>query len=340
MPKIIGEYIDRLITVEMRNRAMNHGIIKQIYEAAREEGGGSPITARIGEALVERVRPGDTVFLVTGAGYPPEMPHGESDGPPGVAVLARALFWGLKAVPVYVQEGLHAPPVVASSHAAGIMVRDWDLVSKRRLGAARFDAPTRQEEVGSWARSLIARCKPAAIIVAERLGPNENGIIQYSTGYRPEQAVDLAPLFEEAGRAGVLTIGVGDNGNEIGFGRIFDFLSEFHPYGKARSPHAHGGAPTTVATDLLLPASISNWGCYGIVAMLAFLLKDQEILHTPEMEERIIRACLDAGGWEARYCSTRFLVDGTVGETSASLVQMLREMVRLNLATPDRGPAH
>lgn len=340
MPDIIGDAVDRLITVELRNRAMNHGIIPGIYAAARAEGGGRPVTARAAEALVAAISPGDPVLLVCGAGYPPEMPNGESDGPPGVAVLARALFWGLKAVPVFVQEAHHAPPVIAASQAAGIMVRDWALVRRRRFGAARFDAPTDQAAVGDWARDLIARLRPKAVIAVERLGPNERGVVQYSTGYRPETAVDLAPLFAACADAGVLSIGIGDNGNEIGFGRIFDFLADFHPYGRNRSPHAHGGACTTVATDILLPASVSNWGCIGLAAVLAFLLRDPDVLHTPEMEGRIIRACLDAGGWEARYCTTRFLVDGMVGETSMSMVQILAEMVRLNLAAPDRGPAH
>ncbi len=73
MPDIIGEYVDRLVTVEMRNRGMNHGIVRQIYDEARKEGGGRPITTRAAEALVERVKPGDVVFIVTGAGYFPKF---------------------------------------------------------------------------------------------------------------------------------------------------------------------------------------------------------------------------------------------------------------------------
>ncbi len=42
----------------------------------------------------------------------------------------------------------------------------------------------------------------------------------------------------------------------------------------------------------------------------------------------------------AERLGARFLVDGMVGETSMSIVQILAEMVRLNLAAPDRGPAH
>ena len=340
MPDIAGEYIDRLITVEMRNRAMNHNIMRQIYEAARQEGGGRPITARAAEALVSNVKPGDTVFITVGAGYAPEVPNGESDGPPGGAALARALYWGLKAVPVYVTERCHQPPMLASSRAAGLMIRDYELCKTRRMGAASVTSPERQDEVGPWARKLFDDYQPKAVIAIERLGSNEQGFINYSTGVRPENCVDFKPIFDEAKAREVLSIGIGDNGNEIGFGRIHSFMKKFHPYGSRTQYGDDAGAVTTTATDILLPASVSNWGAYGVAAMLGFLLKDRELVHTPEMERKILTACLDAGGWEMRYCSSRFIVDGVEGEASMALVQLLCELVRLNIAKPDRGLSH
>lgn len=340
MPDIAGEYVDRLVTVEMRNRAMNHNMVKQIYEAARAEGGGRPITARAAEALVANVKPGDTVFIVIGAGYAPEAPNGESDGPPGAAALARALYWGLKAVPVYVTEVCHMPPMLASSRAAGLMIRDYALAKGRRMGASSITAPENAGEVVPWARSIFDTYQPKAVIAIERLGSSEAGVIHYSTGVRPEGYVDLLPVFQEARARKVLTIGVGDNGNEVGFGRIHEFMRNFHPYGARCQCGCGGGAVTTTATDILLPASVSNWGAYGIAAMLAFLLKDREIAHTPELERKILTACLEAGGWEMRYCSSRFIVDGVEGESSMALVQLLREIVRLNIAVPDRGLSH
>lgn len=340
MPDIIGEYIDRLVTVEMRNRAMNHNIIAQIYAAAREEGGGRPIAARAGEALLENVGEGDVVLIVTGAGYAPEVPNGESDGPPGAAALARALYWGLKAVPVYVTEVCHAPPVIASSNAAGIMIRDYHLAKTRRMGAASVTAPERQEDIEAWARALLDEKQPKAIVTIERLGPNEQGVVHYSTGVAPENCVDLAPLIDMAAERGILSIGIGDNGNEIGFGRIYDFMRDFHPYGRETQTGKPGGAVTVTGTDIFLPASISNWGAYGLAAMLAFLLRKRDLIHTPQLEERILRACLDAGGWEMRYCTSRFIVDGAEGESSMAIIQLLGDMVRLNIAEPDRGLSH
>jgi hypothetical protein len=53
MPEIIGEYVDRLVTVELRNRGMPHGITRPMYDAARAEGGGRPLALRAAEGLVK-----------------------------------------------------------------------------------------------------------------------------------------------------------------------------------------------------------------------------------------------------------------------------------------------
>jgi hypothetical protein len=339
MPDIMGEYVDRLVTVEMRNRGMNHGIVRQIYDAARAEGGGRPISARAAEALVATVKPGDVVFIVTGAGYAPEVPNGESDGPPGAAALARAIYWGLKAIPVFVTEVCHAPPVIASARAAAVMVREFDLAKNRRMGGAIVTAPEDRSVTAAWARDVVEEYQPKAVIAIERLGPNDQGIVHGSTGV-PKACVDLGHVFVEAKKRGILTVGIGDNGNEIGFGRIYDFMRDFHPYGRETQYPGGTGVITVIDTDVFLPASVSNWGAYGIAAMIAFFLKDQDLIQTPEMERKILEACLDAGGWEMRYCTSRFIVDGTVGESSMSIVQLLRDMLRLNIAAPDRGLSH
>ena len=343
MPDIIGEAIDRLFTFEMKNRGMPHNILVPLYEAARKEGGGRSLSIRAAEGLVKAVGKGDVVFLMTGAGYPPHMPKGESDGPPGAAGLARALFWGLGAVPVYVCEEMHADPIVASSEAAHIMVKDFADAKEKRLGAAIVTAPTDGSKVAAWAASIYDEYRPKAVISIERLGPNEYGVINSATGWAlgPELGiVDLTPIIDEAEQRGVFSIGIGDHGNEIGFGRIHEDVKRIMPHGAEGQGDSPGGSATVVKTDVLIPAMMSNWGAYGIEAALAFLLRDPDVLHTPEMEGRMIVKCLEAGGLEAMYCSTAFMVDNCDGESSQSIVQLLGNMVRLNLQTPGVGVAH
>ena len=58
------------------------------------------------------------------------------------------------------------------------------------------------------------------------------------------------------------------------------------------------------------------------------------------MEKRIVQACLDAGGLEAMYCTTEFMVDGLDGETSMACMQFLSNIVRKNLEPADAGLTH
>jgi len=342
MPYIMGEFVDQLVTLEMRNRAMNIGVMGKLYRAALAEAGGRSLTALAAEGIAKRVGKGDVVFLIAGAGYPPLMPKGESDGPPGVAALARILYYGLGAIPIFVSEQIHAGPIMASSEAAGVMIRSFEEAKGRRLGGVMLTAPNQQEKVGEWASEIFDRYCPKALICAERLGPNEKGVIHGATGLGKELGfiIDLSPLVGEAEKQGIFSVGVGDNGNEFGFGRIYETVREVMPYGKKCQCSCGGGMATVIKTDVLIPASVSNWGCYGVEAVLAFLLKNRDLMHTPEEEKRVVLACLDAGGLEAGYCSKRFIVDRLPGETSMAVVRLLGDMVRINLAPPDRGVAH
>ena len=340
MPDITGEALDRLVTIEAKNRGMPHNILRPLYEAAREKHGGRPISMLAAEKLKEAVGEGDVVFVLTGAGYAPTMPEGESDGPPGAAAIARILYKGLGAVPVFVCEECHARPIVASSHALALMVKDFKDAKNRHLGAAVACAPTDQAAVEAWEKKLFEEMKPTAVISAERLGPGKGGVIHNATG-QPLQgpdnsvdvdAIDISGVIDKARDAGILTIGIGDHGNELGFGAIRDVVVKTMPRGEFSC--------TTVATDIIYPVMMSNWGCYAIEAALAWLLKRPELMHKPADEERLLRACLDAGGLEAMYCTTDFMVDGLDGETSMACVQILGNIVRKNLESGSTGLTH
>jgi hypothetical protein len=245
----------------------------------------------------------------------------------------------LGAVPVYVLERHHARPVIASSHSIGLMVKEFSEAKDHRLGSSIEYAPPLQGGVPAWVDDVLERYKPKAVICAERIGPGKNGVLHSATAMAladfdptPGAVVDTAPLVEEANKRGILTIGIGDHGNEIGFGAMYDAVVEIMPKGDVLA--------TTTATDIIFPVMMSNWGCYGIEAALAFLLKQPELMHTPAQEERMLRDCLAAGGLEATYCTTDFVVDGLEGETSMAAVQFLGNIVRKNLEPITKGLAH
>lgn len=336
-----GDYVDRLITVEMRNAAMPFGKIIPLYDAARREAGDVSLCLAAARGLHDRVSPGDTVLVVTGAGTQPLLPHGENDGPVGAAVIGRAVAEALGAVPVYVVETHHEPPVVAASEAVGLPVRELAITRALGTGASVVTAPVEQEAITPWAQALFDELRPAAVIAIERLGPNEAGVIHGSTGlagWSPQ--VDLSPLFGEAHARGVFSIGIGDAGNEIGFGRIADVVREVQPHGRSCQCPCGRGMATVVATDVLIVAAVSNWGAYGLEAMLAHLVGRADLPHSPDMARRTIAECLGAGGLEALYCTRRWLVDGIDANVSVGLVAVLNEMVKISLSVPTTGPLH
>ena len=111
------------------------------------------------------------------------------------------------------------------------------------------------------------------VISIEKLGPNPQGIAHTSTG--TPTASDRARaecLFDEAARRGIPSLGIGDNGNELGFGLIADAVAKYKPNGERLC--------TRVKTDVLVPANTSNWGAYAVEAALAALVGRPEIMHS------------------------------------------------------------
>src|SRR5258708_20534068 len=116
--EIVGDSIDRAVNIEMRFRAgLPRGVTYPLYEAARTKQK-KPLTWLAAKLLKDKVKPGQHVFVVTGAGTPPGLPAGETDGPPGAAAIAPAIQVGLGAKPVLISEAPNTPPVAKSTQAA------------------------------------------------------------------------------------------------------------------------------------------------------------------------------------------------------------------------------
>ncbi|MGG5819483.1 glutamate cyclase domain-containing protein [Falsiroseomonas sp. HW251] len=327
-----GEALDQLVTLEIKNAGMPRGVLRPLYDAARALAGG-PIASAVADALLARVKPGDAVILLTGAGYMPTMPKGESDGPPGAAALARILHKGLGAVPVFAVEAHHAEVMAAAATASSLSLRPLPEALETRMGAVIAAAPAEQHEADAWMRDLVATLRPAAVIAIERLAPGEDGAIYAARGLPlsgpngiNRGVTDISAMMSLAAGAGALTIGIGDHGNEAGFGAIRETTVAVMPHGAKLA--------TTVGADFVFPAANANWGSYAVEAALACRLGDAGLMHTPAVEDRVLRRCFEAGVLEAMAFSAEFLVDGLEGETSVAVVQILGNIVRKHLERP------
>jgi hypothetical protein len=333
MPEVIGDNIDRLVTVEMRSQGIVRGNIVQLYAAARARLGQS-LAMQAANRLREAITPGSSVIITTGAGSWPWMPNGETDGPPGAASLARAISLGLGGRPIIISEQEKLPAIVASCRAIGLLVEDARTLRARSGVVMVLPFTTTESEARVEAQKLIDDWDPTAIVAIEKLGPNAKGEFHSLQGFNTTaEAAKVQHLFTLAAERGILTVGVGDGGNEIGCGLIYEETRQIMPAGSVCRCPCGDGMATAISTDSLVIATTSNWGAYGISACLAFLLKDPSLLQDAATERRMIEQCALSGAVDGMSALPVPWVDGTNLEVQEAVVAMLGMIVANGIKT-------
>lgn len=172
--------------------------------------------------------------VIIGTGFPVTDTF-ETDGPVGAIALYNAL------------QALGAEPVIA----CGPPLSDAIAADYRVLHLRARDLASAEEE----AAAQLHRLQPAAVISIERPGLAEDGRYYNMRG---EDITERCAFFDPfLTLASCPTIAIGDGGNEIGMGNI----------GAAIATLDIRAAVTRC--DELLVADVSNWGAYGLIALLA-----------------------------------------------------------------------
>ena len=220
--------------------------------------------------------------IVTGFFIPhANPPCGETDGPLGAVFLARALVpLGMKVVLLtdafctpalevgVALAGLRkAVPIVTlpPAHSFDALSPDsyWEKIAERTGPLTHLIA---LERVGPSHTPDIGAVQPGA--TAEDMGAFSQAVTtDHHDRCHSMRGRDITTymspahlLFEPPARpAGLITIGIGDGGNEIGMGKI--------PWRIIRD-NIPGGAVVAcrVPCDHLIVCGISNWGAYGLAA--------------------------------------------------------------------------
>ncbi len=325
--------VDRLVTVGAGwGGRLDRWIVPALYEGASKKLDGKPVSLVVAQKMVEQIKEGDRVLLIDQFAYHPNMPYGETDGPLGVASLARAVRFGLKALPVLVTGPKDIEVARCTTKAAGLNVLEYSEAKEVKTAVAgeiTFPCADKDESKKITA-DIIDNCTPKAIITVETVGPNKKGVKHSGVGYDVE-ANDKLPgleyLFYEATARGILTIGVIDRGNELGGGTIEEDVRRITPYADVcRCPCGAGNA-CAVKTDIVFPASISNWGAYAITAMVGCLLKKPEILQDEDTERRMLEACIMAGAVDGIAGQPIMSVDGIGLKGQQGLINLLHAII-------------
>ena len=180
------------------------------------------------------------------------------------------------------------------------------------------------------AAKIIDECAPKAVLSVETIGPNKKGVKHSGAGYDTEAQGNLAGLeylFYEAASRGILTIGVIDRGNEIGSGTIEEAVRKITPYADVCRCPCQAGTACAVKTDIVFPASVSNWGAYAISAMMGYLLKKPEILQDDDTERRMLEACIMAGAVDGIGGRPIMSVDGVGLKGQQGIINLLHAII-------------
>jgi hypothetical protein len=168
------------------------------------------------------------------------------------------------------------------------------------------------------ARRVLAEHRPTHLVAVERPGRTRDGDYRSARGESVKSwNGPLDALFLVAG-AGVVTIGVGDGGNEVGMGNVARRIAPARRRDGRRVPIA-----STVKVRHLVVAGTSNWGAYGIVAELE-RLAGRPLLPSAEEERRMVQACVEAGAVDGITRRREPTVDGLPLEAHVGMLELLR----------------
>jgi hypothetical protein len=239
-----------------------------------------------------RLEKASSVVIITGF-LVPEARKAETDGPPGSAVLGRALLT------------LGKKCLIVTDSACLDVVQACSGV----LGGPRVIAVSGPEEA--------LGAGPDCLVFVERLGQAEDGCYYNMRG--EDISSWTSPLDRAATIArerGIGVIALGDGGNEAGMGSLGESLKPLVP--------GFQSCLCSVEADICLPVDVSNWGCYALSALLS-LISGQWLGHSSAEESAMLGSMARQGAVDGatRMCGTT--VDGFSEEDDLSLVESIRK---------------
>jgi hypothetical protein len=231
----------------------------------------------------------ETVLITTGfyvSGYC------ETDGPPGAVMLGEAL--------------------IRMGSTVGIVTDRYcyEVLKKVKLPFEVYEFPvTGENESKEFGGELLSRVDPSVVVSVERCGRAKDG------KYYNMRAQDISSY---TGKIDVLfdlprSVGVGDGGNEIGMGKVYDSVKEVVVHGDVIG--------SVVETTHLVVSSVSNWGVYGLLAYLS--IKEDTLLL--KSEDSILSRLIKAGAIDSSSGERVLAVDGFSLETTNEIIDDLKK---------------
>ncbi|MEM9923573.1 MAG: DUF4392 domain-containing protein [Cyanobacteria bacterium P01_D01_bin.50] len=239
------------------------------------------------------------VAIITGFFMPNgKPPCAETDGPIGTALLTASLLE--LGIPVrIVTDSLCEQAVKTAVVTAGISSDiPLDIVAVGEVSKNQHSVTSLQEFWKSLASPI------SHIISIERAGPGIDGIVRNMKGEDiTNYTAPLHLLFESEK---IISVGIGDGGNELGMGNIpRKIIASSIRYGEKIA--------CSVKCDYLIVCGVSNWGANGILLALSLLRNDWEEIIIKKLNSEIEFQILET------LVNNNLAIDGIRGIPSLSV---------------------
>ena len=229
----------------------------------------------------ESLQQGEHILITTGF-YILTAAAIETDGPPGAIILADTLIKAGKKV-----------TLVFDDHSEEIMKQGI-----KSIGADIDYAVVPAN--GDFDLNSLITPETTHFIAIERPGRASDGFYYNFRGIDiSAHHMILDDFFIECGRKDIVTIGIGDGGNELGMGKVSDAVDSYVPFDR----------PFSCKTQawFSICAGVSNWAGYGVAALISAMCGNN---HMPEPKklQQMLNAIVGAGA-----------VDGVSGKQEATV---------------------
>ena len=306
----LGKNLDDLANLDPRG----YGVCKLLYKAAYNFTG-KPLCLNSAELLCDVLKKGGMVYILTGFVLAPYN-KAETDGVISSVLLASVLekIFGVKTVLICPEEAVCAVKKLSETVGA-----------KSEIIVFTKDT----QKADKMTDDILSSGYPDAVISIECPGANENGVYHNAAGADVsalEAKTDI--LFDKLVRAGVPNIAIGDLGNEIGMGTVSECIENQIP---SDCPCCgKGGIAVKSKADNIITATVSDWGCYSLICILAFMTDNYDVMHTSELQSRMMNVAaenglIDMGGAHIPA------IDGFGVELTGLIVDLMRKTM-INIA--------
>ncbi len=244
----------------------------------------------------------DTIVIVTGFCIR-DCKIGETDGPLGALSLAYAL------------ERLNKKVIIITDVYTEKLIK----LSIYLINFQGEIFTVTHENSEELSNKIINDFNPNHIIAIERPGRNKDG---KSYSMRGEDITEYCPntdiLFKKAKDLGIKTSAIGDGGNEVGMGKISEYVIENVYKGEQICAE--------IETDNLIVAGISNWGSYAVSALLS-VMNDKMLLYDYNTEVEILKKIVELGAVDGCTKQNTMSVDGVSFEEYIAVFNEIRDIV-------------